>query len=180
MTIGIYKLQWDEVVYIGQSVNVEKRIKTHMNNLVKSKHSNKAMQSMYDTWGPPNFAGLICEVNEHELNSAEVHFIEEFNSYHAGLNGNTGGGTRTGGELDRSWTPEYSVSYRAPECTKPIKSRDPLGYLANHSWPEGWKRRHIAASCSGKPIPPIDVAWPTWVVSTLVTIALFIIFAILA
>lgn len=150
MTIGIYKISWGDEVYIGQSVNVERRIKTHMNNLIKSKHSNNYMQAFYDRLGQPDFIGLICETPEWELNSAEVYFIEEYDSYRAGLNGNAGGGTRTGGSLDRTWRSSYATRYV-------YTPKDPLGYLKTKQWPEGWMRKHIAAYVAGKPIPPIDL-----------------------
>lgn len=87
MTIGIYALYWAEqdLVYIGQSVEIETRFKTHLWYLRTGSHSNKRVQSAYSRYGEPNLY-VLEECSARELNTLEILWTEEFNSLHNGLN----------------------------------------------------------------------------------------------
>lgn len=87
MTIGIYSLYWEEpdLIYIGQSSNIETRLKKHLSMLKCSTHPNYKVQRAYDNFGVPNTNILdTCEVLE--LDTLEAVYISEFNSIARGLN----------------------------------------------------------------------------------------------
>ena len=55
--IGIYKIEnkVNGKVYIGQSIDIEKRWKSHISYLNKGIHRNKHLQSAWDKYGEGNF-----------------------------------------------------------------------------------------------------------------------------
>lgn len=63
MTIGIYLIQniQNGYSYIGSSINIENRIKTHFNNLRKHKHINKLLQYDFDAYGEACFNYQVLE-----------------------------------------------------------------------------------------------------------------------
>lgn len=87
MTIGIYSLYWEEqdLIYIGQSSNIETRLKKHLSMLKCNTHPNYKIQRAYDDFGTPTSHILdMCEISE--LDSREATYISEFNSIDSGLN----------------------------------------------------------------------------------------------
>lgn len=86
MTIGIYKLNFKDtnMVYIGQSINIEKRFKEHLNDL-KNQHSHGKLQKAFNAYGAPTLE-IILECSIEELNDSEVEAIEIFDSYTNGFN----------------------------------------------------------------------------------------------
>jgi hypothetical protein len=45
--IGVYALRVGDVVYVGASIDIEKRIKAHEWHLRTDQHSNEALQNAY-------------------------------------------------------------------------------------------------------------------------------------
>lgn len=87
MTIGIYSLYWEECdqVYIGQSIEIEKRWYNHNKHFEHGTHSNPRMQSLFNKLGPPSY--LILEIcSSIELNLYEKQWSEIFDSVKNGLN----------------------------------------------------------------------------------------------
>ena len=87
MTIGIYSLYWEEqdLIYIGQSQNIEKRKHWHLSNLRNGKHTNFKVQNAYNLYGEPTFNLLeFCTFSR--LNALEIIYTEEFDSISSGLN----------------------------------------------------------------------------------------------
>ena len=81
MTIGIYALYWEEqdLVYVGQSVNIEKRYKEHINSLRKEKHFNYKVQDTYQLYGIPSLVILtICTIDL--LDTNELFWVNEFDT----------------------------------------------------------------------------------------------------
>lgn len=87
MTVGIYALYWVEqgLVYVGQSVEIETRFKTHLWYLSTGSHSNKRVQSAYGRYGKPELH-ILEQCLAIELNTLEVLWTEEFDSLRNGLN----------------------------------------------------------------------------------------------
>lgn len=56
MTIGIYSLYWEEqdLIYIGQSQNIERRFTEHLYKLKNNTHTNYKVQKAYITYGLPS------------------------------------------------------------------------------------------------------------------------------
>ena len=101
--IGIYKItcKVNKKIYIGQSLNVENRYKTHVNN-----HTNKNLKGDYNTkfyralrkHGIENFTFEIVEVVEDpaQLNQREAYWIKYYDSFKNGYNSTPGGDSVTG------------------------------------------------------------------------------------
>lgn len=53
MESGIYKIVCNATqgVYIGQSIDVDNRLKTHLNELKNNNHCNKELQEDFNTYG---------------------------------------------------------------------------------------------------------------------------------
>lgn len=86
MTIGIYKLNFKNTFYIGQSLNIEKRISNHIWMLKSNRHPNKYMQEEYNnTLILPNVEILI-ECSSKELSDLESYYIEKYNAKYLGSN----------------------------------------------------------------------------------------------
>lgn len=87
MTIGIYALYWEEqdLIYIGQSVEIETRFIRHLWHLRLNTHSNKRVQSAYNRHGLPALE-ILERCNSNELNNLEIQWTEEFDSINRGLN----------------------------------------------------------------------------------------------
>lgn len=81
MTIGIYSLYWEEqdLIYIGQSQNIERRFREHILDLTNNRHSNYKVQNTYNKFGLPKFI-IIEECNLINLNDLEIYWQHEFNS----------------------------------------------------------------------------------------------------
>lgn len=85
MTCGIYLLTFGtDLHYIGQSIDIEGRYKSHLSNLRRNLGSQK-MQKAYELYGNPNLEILI-ECTENELNENENLAIEIYDTVNTGLN----------------------------------------------------------------------------------------------
>jgi hypothetical protein len=91
---GIYKLEFRTgEIYIGQSISVDSRIKTHLKYLGRGTHGNKDMQELYNLYGSPDTE--IIELCAPELlNQEEKKWIAYYDSYNNGLNKTNGGGIK--------------------------------------------------------------------------------------
>lgn len=87
MTIGIYCLRFKatDKVYIGQSVNIEKRYKEHL-RLLASGNGKKKLQDAYNNYGKPELDILAVTLNSEELNKLELDAINIFDSVNNGFN----------------------------------------------------------------------------------------------
>ena len=63
---GIYKIsvKGTDKVYIGESIKVRSRLRTHMSDLSKQRHSNPILQNMYNKYGVEAFEFEILEYVE--------------------------------------------------------------------------------------------------------------------
>lgn len=86
MTCGIYRLVFSgtDKYYIGQSINIERRYKAHLNSFINRK-ANPKMLAVYDLYGQPELE-ILCECLPKELNGYEAEAIEIFNAVDNGLN----------------------------------------------------------------------------------------------
>lgn len=98
MSSGIYALFWEEqdLIYIGQSLNIDKRLNHHKYCLQKNIHCNYKVQQAYNNYASPQH--LILEETEDitKLDTLEKYWIEEFNSISKGLNISSVEGTEYG------------------------------------------------------------------------------------
>lgn len=94
--IGIYCILnlVNDKIYIGQSVDIERRLRSHISYLINSKHHNQYLQRAFDKYGFDNFVfSPILECNEDKLDYYEVKYILEFDSmdFNKGYNLESGG-----------------------------------------------------------------------------------------
>ena len=95
MSIGIYQIKnlLNGKVYIGQSVDIEKRWSTHKAELKNNYHYNIHLQNAWNKYGEDNFEfSIIEECDMDELNAREIFWISKLNSCNSGYNLTTGGG----------------------------------------------------------------------------------------
>lgn len=86
MTTGIYKLNFgnNEAFYIGQSLNIEQRYKSHCTSM-RCGTSTKKLNSAFKSYGLPTLE-ILLECEEFELDSNETAAIEVFCADTLGLN----------------------------------------------------------------------------------------------
>lgn len=98
--IGIYCIRniINGMIYIGQSVDLEKRFKRHKNSLNYGKHHSDFLQRAWDKYGPNAFEfEILEECQESDLNEKEHYYIDKvfksrdykngYNNREAGSNG---------------------------------------------------------------------------------------------
>jgi group I intron endonuclease len=85
---GIYKIinTITNKVYIGSSVNLEKRVNGHFSSLRSNKHENKHLQYSFNKYGESAFRADILktfsknEITQRELRNVETKYISKYNS----------------------------------------------------------------------------------------------------
>lgn len=108
MTVGVYKLNFEDTdkVYIGQSINIEQRIKSHSTNLRRGITPSK-LQEAYNIYGPPTME-LLIECTVEELDDIEAEAIDIYNSVLNGFNTMSKYGHRSELQGDRCGNSKYS------------------------------------------------------------------------
>lgn len=86
MISGIYLLKFDNTtkVYVGQSVDIHRRFRDHLNSMNKGYASIKLLEA-YKIYGTPKLE-ILLELPTNELNDAETSAIEIYNSIADGFN----------------------------------------------------------------------------------------------
>lgn len=90
MTIGIYALWWEshDIVYVGQSIKVERRYKDHIYKL-ENRLSSKNLNEAYLLYGIPTLV-LLEECTIPELDTKEIEWINQFDSINTSAGGSRG------------------------------------------------------------------------------------------
>lgn len=104
MKVGIYALYWwdQDLIYIGQSQDIDRRYKEHLSTLKSKKHTNYKVQDAYNKYGIPKLE-IVEYCSLQQLNELEIQWTLEFNSLNTiqGLNiieaGTVGYGTASNG-----------------------------------------------------------------------------------
>lgn len=94
MNAGIYKIKCipSNKVYIGQSIDVENRFNTHLNELKNNTHCNTEMQNDFNTYGAVNFKFKVIASCEPEvLNCLEKYYIQKYRDLNRSYNIKSGG-----------------------------------------------------------------------------------------
>lgn len=84
MTCGIYLISnlINNKVYVGQSVNIEKRWTQHKRELRNNIHGSKKLQNAWNKYGEENFEfSIACECEEKQLNTLEQYYVFSLESY---------------------------------------------------------------------------------------------------
>ena len=96
ITTGIYLIHntINNKCYIGESINVEQRLKQHKRNLKKQRHHNQHLQNSFNKYGETNFKFIsLISCKESELDQIEKNTISLYNSTNPkhGYNKESGG-----------------------------------------------------------------------------------------
>lgn len=86
--IGIYRIKnkINEKCYYGSSKDIEKRWKTHLNQLRNKKHINSILQNAWNKYGEENFIFEIVEECElKDLFEKEQKYVDDYGDYNIGL-----------------------------------------------------------------------------------------------
>ncbi|HSH35485.1 GIY-YIG nuclease family protein [Schnuerera sp.] len=119
--VGIYKITnlIDGKVYIGQTVNYNKRKKRHLSSLKNGNHHNEHLQRAFDKHGEDSFKiELIKKCNIEELDKLERYYIKELDA----CNHDKGYNMMYGGQRYRNFTKE--VRLKMSEAGKGRKFTD--------------------------------------------------------
>ncbi len=106
--VGIYKITnlIDGKVYIGQTVNYNKRKKRHLSSLENGNHHNEHLQRAFDKYGRDSFKiELIKKCNIEELDKLERYYIKELDA----CNHDKGYNMMYGGQRYRNFTKEVRL-----------------------------------------------------------------------
>lgn len=109
--VGIYKITnlINNKVYIGQSVNIKKRIADHKYELNANHHCNSHLQNSYNKYRKDAFEfNIICECEESELDELECYYIKYYDSTNR-LNGYN---KESGGSLNKHISEETRQNMR--------------------------------------------------------------------
>jgi hypothetical protein len=98
LTTGIYRI-YNKVTnksYIGQTINLKKRLIDHRYLLKSNKHINTYLQNSFNKYGLKNFEFNILEYcNKEDLDEKEIYYIDKFNSLEDGYNLIDGGSNKS-------------------------------------------------------------------------------------
>ena len=80
--------------YIGQTIDIKRRKRTHFNELRNNTHKNPKLENSINKYGEQEFHFRFWEFDTtpEELNKLECEYIEKFNSLKNGFNLVSGGG----------------------------------------------------------------------------------------
>lgn len=96
--IGIYRIvnKINNKCYVGQSIDINNRIKSHFYYLSRNWYGNYKLQNAWNKYGEDNFYWeVIEECLEENLDEREIYWISFYNSFNNGYNQTQGGqGTR--------------------------------------------------------------------------------------
>lgn len=151
MSTGIYKYQnkINGHIYIGQSVNIEKRYAQHLYDAYNRPITT--IDIAINKYGINNFTfEIVEECSVKELNNKEIYWIDFYDSFNNGYNNTLGGKSLNGGNHPRSILKEQDVWF-IRECYKNhiprrevfksvqstgITERGFLKVWNNETWPE--------------------------------------------
>ncbi|MGN1124939.1 MAG: GIY-YIG nuclease family protein [Candidatus Gastranaerophilaceae bacterium] len=113
MTIGIYIIRnvVNNKCYIGQSQNIETRIREHKYLLRNNKYGNLKIQNAWNKYGEDNFVfEVIEECMIDELDELEIFYIKKYDSHYNGYNNTDGGGGVRGWKHNEEFKQKMSLS----------------------------------------------------------------------
>ena len=92
--IGIYCIRntITNQLYIGQSIDIHRRKRTHLNNLRNNCHVNNYLQNSFNYYGEDAFEfKILCECSKEELDNEEIKLMNLYASQQFGFNVCDGG-----------------------------------------------------------------------------------------
>lgn len=164
MGSGIYAIRNKEnnKMYIGQSVNMGKRIQYHKTMLRNGKHFNPKLQNAFNKHGESRFEVVsMLECTKGELNQKEIEFIDKFNTTEEGYNICEGGNGSTGRPMSVKTKAKISRANKGRVHSK--ESRQRKSIAAKRMWKDPKHRKKIIKSRANNP------DWGAWNIGTVKT-----------
>ena len=114
---GIYKIsnKITNKIYIGQSLDINTRIKDHIRRLNNNKHDNRHLQYSWNKYGEKSFEFLIietCEPDIEILNQKEIYWINTLGALNRAKGYNISSGGGNGFSLAGKTQEEISLIYK--------------------------------------------------------------------
>lgn len=137
--MGIYKISniRNNKVYIGQSVDIQRRFSEHMRALNNNCHYNQHLQASYNKYGKESFLyEVLCICETTELDDMEVFFIDYYDS----MNPECGYNKESGGSTNKS----VSVETREKQRINNTGPRNPF-YGKKHTKEHREKIRELSS-----------------------------------
>lgn len=103
---GIYKITClkNNMSYVGQAKDIQKRFVRHIRSLNKNKHYNKHLQNSWNKYGEKNFIFEVIEnCTTKKLNEREIYWIYTLDTFKNGFNQTCGGGGALGKKHEDGW-----------------------------------------------------------------------------
>lgn len=155
--IGIYKIEnkVNGKVYIGQSVDIDRRQREHMRALNKSVHTNSYLQNAWNKYGAEQFAFEVleeCDLNS--LDDREMYWINTYDSF----NRNMGYNRTLGGDGNRLFSADTvydaCMLYKNNELTP-----DEIGKILNLDSKAVRRRLHFGTDIGLCNYEPNKTSW---------------------
>jgi len=124
---GIYKIEnlKKQKIYVGKSMNISKRFRTHKYFLNNNKHYNKELQQDWNVFTEDDFIFEIIQTyNREELSEKESYWIEKLDTFNNGYNrtlGGNGGYSKYEQSVINNIITLYSNKYSIPEVSKILR-----------------------------------------------------------
>lgn len=151
---GIYKIEnlINGNVYIGQSRDIERRIKCHKSKLANNKHYNEHLQSAVNKYGIDNFSFDIIETcGISELDQKEIDYIKKYDSYKNGYNRTAGGGGIYGFCFSDETIQKLKASHHdVSGFRNPMYGKKMIDVMGEEKYMEYVARTHDARSEAGR------------------------------
>jgi len=155
--IGIYRIKnlINGKCYYGSSKKIEKKWKTHLNQLRNKKHINCILQNAWNKYGEDNFIFEIVEECELEkLFEVEQKYIDTYGDYNIGIKASGGDNISKNPNKDlivknikkgsKIWRDSLSNNERRDKFSKPLNK--------NPNWKGGVSYKYCECGVRIKPI----------------------------
>ena len=137
--------------YIGQSVNIKRRLSIHKTLLKNGKHHNEFLQRAWDKYGVDNFAFYtLVECSVSELDSLEIYYIDVHNT----TDDSKGYNHESGGHINKTLSEDTKIKigkankgHRHTPETKAKMSKSRMGHEVSED-----TRRKISDAERGKTV----------------------------
>jgi len=124
--------------YIGQSIDIYKRWKSHKSYLNNNCHYNKHLQNAWNKYEDSSFTFYILErCSDYDLNNKEVYWIHYFNSFSHGYNLTIGGDGTLGAICSEDKKHKISIANKGKKHTKEQRKRISIALLNSENVPRG-------------------------------------------
>lgn len=141
MTIGIYGLFYEkECLYIGQSVNIEGRVKDHLGKLSRGHHGLLDFQTFSDKHGLPEWR-ILAETTQERLSPTELEFFNTFKPRFFGYTPSAFTSYTYGSRA--TTTPIICAICATPFLAQGVRAK----FCSKSCYYEGRKRQHRCLNC---------------------------------